>query len=744
MALLAGLALTALALGVTLSGAPSTVAGTNSVALSARLGQTKGAVICQPAELLPADTSAVRLSLEATVGPRVTVLVFAGKRLLTSGTRGSGWTAASVTVPVQPLNHAATGSTRLCFEVEHTRLAVGMLGAPAKQATSARLLGGRLLHGRIAVEYLRAGRASWWSLALSVARRMGLGRATAGTWITLVVLALMLGLTLLVSWLTIRELGFAGQTMEEPAPADLRRRRVSVLRRVPALRHVQIRRCVPALHRLPVLRRVSVLRRVPAAAWACALVACVNAVCWSVITPPFQAVDEPNHFAYVQLLAQNGQLPSPNLPEASPAMQIVLNDLESDRVRYAPQRRSLSSAAQQRLLERDMAAPLSRRGAGGAGAAYSEPPLYYGLELFPYELGSDGSLLERLELMRLLSALMAAATALFAYLFVREALPSTRWAWTVGGLAVAVFPLLGFISGGVTPDAMLFAVCTAIYYCLARAFRRGLTPRLALLIGLLTATGFATKLNFVGFAPGAILGLIVLTVRSARRGKADRTTAKLAGYRYGAIGLAIALSPVALYASIDVISGRPVLSIVSRTLEASSGPITHELSYIWQFYLPRLPGMMRYFPGILTTRQLWFDGLVGLYGWADTLFPGWVYDLALVPGGLIAVLCLRELVRARAALRRRIPELAIYGSMAVGVLGLVGAQSYVSDAIDHFEPFWEPRYLLPMLALWGLVVALAARGAGRRWGPAVGALLIVLLLTHDIVSQLQVVARYYG
>ena len=47
-----------------------------------------------------------------------------------------------------------------------------------------------------------------------------------------------------------------------------------------------------------------------------------------------------------------------------------------------------------------------------------------------------------------------------------------------------------------------------------------------------------------------------------------------------------------------------------------------QVSYIWQLYLPRLPGMTNYFPGIFTSRQLWFDGLIGLYGWAETVFPG--------------------------------------------------------------------------------------------------------------------------
>ena len=122
--------------------------------------------------------------------------------------------------------------------------------------------------------------------------------------------------------------------------------------------------------------------------------------------------------------------------------------------------------------------------------ATSEPPLYYALQTIPYYLGSAGTLLDQLELMRLLSALMAGLTALFTFLFVRESLPTAPWAWTVGGLGAALYPLLGFASGAVTPDAMLCAVSAAIFYCLARAFRRGLTRKLAIAIGALIASAF--------------------------------------------------------------------------------------------------------------------------------------------------------------------------------------------------------------------------------------------------------------
>jgi Predicted membrane protein (DUF2142) len=720
-ALIAGLVLVAIAVTATLSGSPSTVAGTNGVpvtparpighngATTQGLAVTEGpAGICQANESLPRDTSAIRLSLESVIGPKLTVDVFSGERLLTSGAQNSGWSARSVTVPISPLVRASPDAT-ICFAIGRSRTLVALLGAATDPRAAARTRAGRSLPGRIRIEYLQAGRTSWWSMGRSVARRMGLGRAIAGTWASLFVLLSMLALALVVCRLIVGETRLRGDaTRERETDRGVAR----------------------------------ILRRVPGAAWMCALVACLNAVCWSVITPPFQVPDEPSHFAYTQVLAENRELPASSRAYGSPEELTALRDLHSYEVRFNPEVGSLSSQAQQRRLERDLAAPLSRRGPGGAGSANSEPPLYYALEAIPYELGSGGSVLLRLQLMRLLSALMAGVTALFAYLFVREALPRSRSAWTVGGLAVALFPLLGFISGGVNPDAMLFAVCAALYYCLARAFRRGLTPRLAIVIGVLTAVGFLTKLNFVGFAPGVILALMVLTLRAARRRASG--THPVAIYGPSVLALSIAVSPVVLYALINLTSNHPALEAASGALNTASRSPLDESSYIWQFYLPRLPAMHNYFPAVFTTRQLWFDGLIGDYGWSETLFPDWAYNIALIPAALIVALCVRELIRRRDALGHRAVEITIYALTGAGVVVLVGTQSYASDILDKMEPYWTPRYLLPMISLWGLVVALAARGAGRRWGPAVATLLVVLLLAHDIFSQLQVIARYYG
>jgi hypothetical protein len=481
------------------------------------------------------------------------------------------------------------------------------------------------------------------------------------------------------------------------------------------------------------------LRRVPTAGWICALVACLNAVGWSLITPPFQLPDEPSHFAYVQQLAETGSLPTSGRSEYSEEEEVALKDLRQGGVRWHPESHPVINVAQQRVLEQDLAQPLARSGPGGAGVAASQPPVYYALQTIPYGLASSGSLLDRLALMRLFSALFAGITALFAYLFIREALPGVSWAWTVGGLGVALVPLLGFMSGALNPDSMLVAVSAVVFYLLARAFRRGLTTGLAIAIGLMCAIGTLTKLNFLGLLPGVLIGVVVLAWRAART---SRTTA----YRSLALAVGLAVSPVCLYIIVNLFSNHAGLGVVSSGIHLTNshgGSLGGEISYIWQYYLPRLPGMSTDFPGISPTRQIWFDRSVGLYGWLDTEFPVWLQNLALIPAVLLAILGIRALVTLRATLRRRLLELAVYAVMGLGVMVLIGADSYLKFP-EQAGTYAEPRYLLPMLPLVGAGLALSARGAGRRWGPAVGTLIVVLLLAHNIFSQLQVISRFYG
>ena len=481
------------------------------------------------------------------------------------------------------------------------------------------------------------------------------------------------------------------------------------------------------------------LARMPVAAWGCALVALLNAGSWAFITPPFLALDEPAHFAYVQYLAETGRLPNSSGLSYSEEEQRVLFDLRQPIVRFRPEDRPVYPPSVQRTLASDLNRPLSRVSEGDAGVAAGEPPLYYALASIPYLVGSGESILYRLELMRLLSVLMAAATALLVFLFLCEALPSAPWAWPVGGLGVAFAPLLGYASSSVDPDSLLFLISAAAFYLLARSFRRGLTLARALAIGLLCVVGLLAKLNFLGLYPGLLLGLVLLARRQSRLDGP-------AVYRRVLLpAMLLAFGPLIAYELLNLSFNGGTVQTVSGgagVLAGAHRSLAGALSYSWQFYLPRLPWMHSDF-GSISMSRVWYRDVIGMYGWGETTFPKWVYNLSLVPVAIIFALCARQLLGMRAGIRARASELLTYAVMAVGLLSLVAAAGYVQFPANRTE-FVEARYILPLVVLWGAVLVLAARGAGRRWGPAVGALIVSLVIAHDLFSQLQVIARYYG
>jgi hypothetical protein len=206
VALGAGLTLMAIAIGITLTRSPPTLAWSDYTPLNGTFTQLAGGTrACQAHMNLPMGASGVRLSLYAGLGPRVTVKILSGDRVLTSGVRDAGWRGESPTVPLQPVSRGVPG-VKLCFALGRTTEAVAIDGvSPSPEAAT--FENGQSVGGKMRVEYLQAGHRSWLSLASSVARRAGLGRWAAGTWIVLLALTVMTAIVVGASWLVVKELG---------------------------------------------------------------------------------------------------------------------------------------------------------------------------------------------------------------------------------------------------------------------------------------------------------------------------------------------------------------------------------------------------------------------------------------------------------------------------------------------------------------------------------------------------------
>jgi predicted membrane protein DUF2142 len=677
--LLAALAICG-ALALVLSRTAQHRTGTNGVWTVAEVRPViaaPGQWLCQRDELLPAGTGAIRLAV-ASAEPRIALVLRRGSRVLTRATavlepnRGA---VARISPPVRDL-----AGVQLCARSRAQPVVIPRGATPPD--VGALRVGSRTFVGSMKVDYLEGQPSSWWTQISTVARRLGLGHGDwGGGWIPWA-LVVLLGASL-------------------------------------------------ALTARVLLRTVLADRRMAVAATIAAIAAC-NAVAWSLITPAFQVPDELVHLTYAQRIGETGgPPPKPRETVLSPEVMIAMADTRYGGVNAATIKASVWSPLQQDRLLRDLHARPSRRPSRDVGESEPEPPLYYALQAIPYRVARGATLLDRIMLMRLCSALLAGITALLAFLFVREVLPAKRWAWSVGGLGVAFLPMLGFISGGVNADALLFAVSAALFLCLARAFRRGVTTRLAVWTGVVLAIGLLTKVNFYGLVPPALLAFAL----AARAGERvwNRRVARALG-----IAVGIAVMPLALVTAVEALAwGRPFVIGRAAAPESHVGLGAH-FSYVWQILLPRLPGQKRLFAEYPAYEDL-FKTFVGAFGAIVARFPAWGYRLAVGLFAGIGVLATRGALARRVRLHERRAELFGYAAMAAALVLLIAISA---DLRRNVVEVVQGRYLLPLATLLAAVFALAARGAGERWGRAVGVVIVVLAIGWTLFGQLVTIAFF--
>jgi hypothetical protein len=199
-----GLVVLAAAALLALLASPATVTRSNGGPTEPPIAETRdAATYCQPHEQLPRGTTALRISVSASEGPPTQVSIRRNGEVLTSGTRGAGWTGRVVTVPVRPL-HVALNDTTVCVGVRPQNETVAVYGVPETGANVARQ-GGSSLGGKIAIEYLHLGTASWRSMIPAIARRFEMGSVVAETWIVALLAGLFLSSAACVAYLLLEE-----------------------------------------------------------------------------------------------------------------------------------------------------------------------------------------------------------------------------------------------------------------------------------------------------------------------------------------------------------------------------------------------------------------------------------------------------------------------------------------------------------------------------------------------------------
>jgi hypothetical protein len=89
-------------------------------------------------------------------------------------------------------------------------------------------------------------------------------------------------------------------------------------------------------------------------------------------------------------------------------------------------------------------------------------------------------------------------------------------------------------------------------------------------------------------------------------------------------------------------------------------------------------------------------------------------------------------------------EFGVYVLAAAGIAIAIGSQDYSpGDDPDHVR-FTQARYLMPLLALYGGLVAVALRPARARAGVYVAVGVLTLAAIHEVAAMLLTVSRYYA
>jgi 4-amino-4-deoxy-L-arabinose transferase-like glycosyltransferase len=455
----------------------------------------------------------------------------------------------------------------------------------------------------------------------------------------------------------------------------------------------------------------------------------VATVAWALLTPPFLVPDEPEHFAYVQSLAENGERPPHGTVNDSGARRLSSEEtaaLYFTRTEFhiaLPDHRPAWEPSAERGWER-YGAGAPPGDATAIGPQAHHPPLYYAFETAPYLAGGGGDLFDRLLLMRLWSGLLLLVTTTGAWLLIGELTGRDRLLQLAGAACVGLQPMATFVSAGVNPDAMLFAAYSIALWLAVRLLRRG--PSRGTVAGLFAVTLAAVFSKSAGFAlvPGVALVLLLLARSHARRGLAAAGT--VAG---------LAVLTVVGFLAVPGVEQRAPVDLHPDRLRAFS-------TYLWDFYLPRLPFQEKYAALHIDNPAwtVWVEHAWASFGYLEVRFPAGVY--VVLAGVALATFAGAALAVARSRFRpgRAVP--ALFGLIALClVISLHWTDFQTVDG--QTGRIMQGRYLLPLMPMVAVAVAAALSNFTRRRELAV-ALVLAGMAVLQLGSLAIVAGRYFA
>ena len=458
---------------------------------------------------------------------------------------------------------------------------------------------------------------------------------------------------------------------------------------------------------------------------------------WALTLAPFQSPDEIVHYAYSESLARSFELPSrAGFPQASNNEALADDSVGAGRGAQYPQTSppdwSATDYRNYLSIVRGRNPPDPTNG-GGPSSASGNPPLYYLIATLPYLLDSGGTTFGRLYLMRMSGVLLLIITTVSAWLLAGETLGRRRLPQLAASSVVGLLPMATFMSTAVNPDALLMPLWTTALWLGARVINRRAQTWDCFALCAVTAAAILTKATSYALVAPVFLALLI-GWRRRPASERPRVLARLAVVSL--VGLVPVLGWVALASSVGGLA-------VTQTASSPAHPfnVRQFISYVWQFYLPRLPFLtpFRTTPD-LPAYEIWVRQSTGYFGWLDVYLPAWMYPMAGLLAGGVGLGVLGALARLRR--RTHLALLAFFALTIVCLLGLLHIVEY-RTLISGGGEFLQGRYLLPAVGLLGLSVGLIVTKIPTSARPVVCGVILTCLLAAQVISLSAVVQAYY-
>ena len=471
-------------------------------------------------------------------------------------------------------------------------------------------------------------------------------------------------------------------------------------------------------------------------------IAAINALCWAFLTPPFHGPDEHGHIAYVQYLAETGKLPgSKERKQFSTEQDIAMDVMNYESVqRHLLERPPFDRQVYRNWIEAASSFNRDQRADGGGGTfATPNPPLFHAAQSLVYRV-AGGDIFNRIVAMRLLAALLFMGSVAFTWALAGELFGPRLWPRVLASLVVALLPMVTYVLTSVHPDTLLtFLYSGAIYFGVRLLKRKPTAGDLYVMSGFV---GLALMTKLV--APALLPAVLFAFIATAWRARNLWTKPQMV--RNFAISTALVTVPLLIWSVVypmlgqDAIS-RTVVQIVGN--DGKGGSIGNFFSYLWQWYLPKLP-FMETFPQTLgvPAYDTLLRGFWGAFGpWLLLDYPGWLKAcLAAFTVG-IAVAATTTLVKRRGRLLAQWQPIIFLALIAFSLLFTANFVSYRAALMD--EPFFQTRYLFPLISLFGAVVVTAVLAFKRKFLLIASSLVVGALFTLDVAALAINADRYY-